>query len=97
LSPEKTTIAHIEEGFEFLGWRIQRHQQRGSQRRYVYTYPSRKALAAVKAKVRAITGQTDGARRSSPEVLAEIPHPSGGSVADQWCWMAITSELVMGG
>jgi deoxyinosine 3'endonuclease (endonuclease V) len=39
----------------------------------------------------------DGARRSSPEVLAEIPHPSGGSVADQWCWMAITSELVMGG
>ena len=40
LSPEKTTICHIDEGFEFLGWRIQRHQQRGSQRRYVYTYPS---------------------------------------------------------
>jgi RNA-directed DNA polymerase len=39
LSPEKTTIAHIDEGFEFLGRRIQRHQQRGSQRRYVYTYP----------------------------------------------------------
>src|SRR5512132_3357382 len=39
LSPEKTTIAHIDEGIEFLGWRIQRHQQRGSQRRYVYTYP----------------------------------------------------------
>ena len=58
LSPEKTTICHIDEGFAFLGWRIQRHQQRGSQRRYVYTYPSRKALAAVKAKVRAITGQT---------------------------------------
>jgi RNA-directed DNA polymerase len=58
LSPEKTTICHIDEGFEFLGWRIQRHQQRGSQRRYVYTYPSRTALAAVKAKVRAITGQT---------------------------------------
>jgi RNA-directed DNA polymerase len=33
LSPEKTTIAHIDEGVEFLGWRIQRHQQRGSQRR----------------------------------------------------------------
>ena len=58
LSEEKTTICHIDEGFAFLGWRIQRHQQRGSQRRYVYTYPSRKALAAVKAKVRAITGQT---------------------------------------
>ena len=40
LSPEKTTICHIDEGFEFLGWRIQRHQQRGSLKRYVYTYPS---------------------------------------------------------
>src|SRR4029450_4717458 len=28
LSAEKTTIAHIDEGFDFLGWRIQRHQQR---------------------------------------------------------------------
>jgi RNA-directed DNA polymerase len=58
LSPEKTAVCHIDEGFEFLGWRIQRHQQRGSQRRYVYTYPSCTALAAVKQKVRAITGQT---------------------------------------
>jgi Protein of unknown function (DUF1670) len=32
----------------------------------------------------------DGALRSSSEVLAEIPHPSGGSVADQS--MAITSR-----
>jgi RNA-directed DNA polymerase len=58
LSPETTTICHLDEGFEFLGWRIQRHQQRGSQRRSVYTYPSGTALTAVKAKVRAITGQT---------------------------------------
>jgi RNA-directed DNA polymerase len=58
LSPEKTAVCHIDEGFEFLGWRSQRHQQRGSQRRYVYTYPSCTALAAVKQKVRAITGQT---------------------------------------
>jgi hypothetical protein len=52
LSQEKTAIGHIDEGFDFLGWRIRRHRQRGSHRRYVYTYPSRKALAAVKAKVR---------------------------------------------
>jgi RNA-directed DNA polymerase len=58
LSPEKTTSCHIDEGFDFLGWRIQRHQQHGSRKRYVYTYPSRKALASIKAKVRAITGQT---------------------------------------
>lgn len=55
LSEAKTSIRRIDEGVDFLGWRIQRHQQRGSTRRYVYTYPSKKALAAVKAKVRALT------------------------------------------
>jgi RNA-directed DNA polymerase len=55
LSEAKTRVCHIDEGMDFLGWRIQRHQQRGSTRRYVYTYPSKKALAAVKAKVRTLT------------------------------------------
>jgi RNA-directed DNA polymerase len=59
-SAEKTTIAHIDEGVEFLGWPIQRHQQRGRQHEAIrLCLPlSGKALAAVKAKVRAITGQT---------------------------------------
>jgi RNA-directed DNA polymerase len=55
LSPEKTKIVHIDQGFEFLGMRIQRHRQRGSAKRYVYTYPTRRGLAAVKAKVKAAT------------------------------------------
>ena len=55
LSEAKTSILHIDEGVDFLGFRIQRHRQRGSQRRYVYTYPSKKALAAVKATVRTLT------------------------------------------
>ncbi len=55
LSEAKTTIAHIDEGFEFLGFRIQRQRQRGSNKRFVYTWPSKKALASVKAKVRALT------------------------------------------
>lgn len=55
LSEEKTRIAHIDEGFDFLGFRIQRQSKRGSGRRHVYTYPSKAALAAVKAKVRALT------------------------------------------
>jgi RNA-directed DNA polymerase len=37
LSPEKTLITHIDEGLDFLGWRIQRHRKRGSNRSYVYT------------------------------------------------------------
>ena len=45
LSEEKTRVVHIDEGFDFLGWRIQRQQKRGSTKRYVYTYPSKKALA----------------------------------------------------
>jgi RNA-directed DNA polymerase len=60
LSESKTMITHIEEGFDFLGWRIQRQQKRGTEKRYIYTYPSKAALAAVKAKVRAQTrGHTD--------------------------------------
>jgi RNA-directed DNA polymerase len=55
LSEEKTVVAHIDQGLNFLGMRIQRHRQRGSNRRFVYTYPSRAALMAVKAKVRSIT------------------------------------------
>jgi RNA-directed DNA polymerase len=52
LSPEKTLITHIDEGLDFLGWHIQRRRKRGTQRRYVYTYPAAKALKAVTAKVR---------------------------------------------
>ena len=44
LSEEKTRIVHIDEGFDFLGFRIQRHQKRGTGKRFVYTYPSKKAL-----------------------------------------------------
>jgi RNA-directed DNA polymerase len=57
LSPEKTLITHIDEGLNFLGWRIQRHRKKGTNRHYVYSYPSKKALNAVKDKVRALCRQ----------------------------------------
>jgi RNA-directed DNA polymerase len=57
LSPEKTVITHIDEGLDFLGWRIQRHRKRGTSKHYVYVYPAKKALAAVTAKVKAICWQ----------------------------------------
>ena len=53
LSPEKTLITHIDEGLDFLGWRIQRHRKRGTDKHYVYVYPAKKALAAIKAKAKA--------------------------------------------
>jgi len=68
LSEDKTIIAHIDQGFNFLGMRIQRHTQRGSNRRFVYTYPSRAALMAVKAKVRGVT------RKSTNQSLPILLH-----------------------
>ncbi len=52
LSPEKTLITHIDEGLDFLGWHIQRRRQRGTNRRYVYTYPSGRAVKTVTGKVK---------------------------------------------
>ncbi|HZA86835.1 MAG TPA: hypothetical protein VE466_08150 [Acidimicrobiales bacterium] len=49
LSEQKTRIAHIDEGFDFLGWRIQRQQKRGAVKRVVYTYPSKAALMEASA------------------------------------------------
>nr|WP_238845605.1 group II intron reverse transcriptase/maturase [Nocardia terpenica] len=54
LSPEKTLITHIDEGLDFLGWRIQRHRKRGTTKHFVYNYPAKKALRAIKAKTKAI-------------------------------------------
>ena len=50
-------IVDIDEGFEFLGFRIQRKQQWGSKRRHVYTWPSKKSLSSIKAKVKALSKQ----------------------------------------
>lgn len=54
---EKTEVCHISEGFVFLGFRIQRKRKRGSNKVYVYSWPSKKALASIMAKVKAITRQ----------------------------------------
>jgi RNA-directed DNA polymerase len=58
LSEDKTLITHIDKGLDFLGWHIQRHRKRGTSRQYVYTYPSRKALKAVMAKVKTACRRT---------------------------------------
>ena len=55
LSEEKTVITHIDEGFDFLGFHIQRKRKQGTNRRTLYTYPSKTSLAGVKAKVRVLT------------------------------------------
>jgi RNA-directed DNA polymerase len=70
LSGPKTQVVHLDEGFDFLGWHIQRRRQRGTSKRYVYTYPAKKALLAILAKVRAITRRT--AHRHLSELLRHL-------------------------
>jgi RNA-directed DNA polymerase len=67
LSDEKSRICHIDEGFDFLGWRIQRRLRRGQAgRKAIYTIPSRKALTSLMRKVRSLT------RRSQHKTLADL-------------------------
>ena len=70
LSEEKTMIVDIDEGFDFLGFRIQRQTKRGSNKRYVYTWPAKKAFASIKAKVKAITKQ--GTNQPLSAVLRQL-------------------------
>jgi RNA-directed DNA polymerase len=55
LAPEKTRVVHISEGFDFLGYNIRRQRKRGTNKHYVYTRPSRKAIQSIKDKVKAMT------------------------------------------
>lgn len=67
LSEAKTRVSHIDEGFDFLGWHIQRHARRGrTGKTAVYTYPSKKSMASIKDKVRART------RRKQHRTLADL-------------------------
>ena len=55
LSPEKTRVVHIEDGFDFLGFHIRRMRRRGSNKWFVYTRPSKKAIASIKGRVKTMT------------------------------------------
>jgi RNA-directed DNA polymerase len=67
LSPEKTRVVHIDEGLTFLGFDIRRMRKRGTQKYYVYTKPSKKAIQAIKDKVKAKTYRST--RHMQPDEL----------------------------
>lgn len=70
LAEEKTRVCHIDEGLDFLGFRIQRQVKRGSTKAFVYTWPSKKALASIMAKVKAITRQ--GTNNPLSDLLRQV-------------------------
>lgn len=55
LSAQKTAVVHADEGFDFLGFHIRRRTKRGTRKRHTYTYPSRKSIRSVRAKIRVLT------------------------------------------
>ena len=56
LKAEKTAVAHIDDGFVFLGQRIIRRAYR--HKPHVYTFVTNEALASIKRKVKALTGRS---------------------------------------
>jgi RNA-directed DNA polymerase len=78
LSVAKSRTCHINEGLDFLGYHIQRRLKRGTSQYYVYTYPSKKALASITGRVRAMTN------RRGHRTLADLLHQLN-LVLRGWC------------
>jgi RNA-directed DNA polymerase len=66
LSPAKTRVAHMADGFDFLGFRIQWKRKGGTNKWYVYTFIADRPIRSVKAKIRTLT------RRTSQQDLASV-------------------------
>jgi len=58
LSPAKTQVVHMGDGFGFLGFHIRWKRKRGTNKWYVYTFIADRPLKSLKAKIRALTHKT---------------------------------------
>ena len=58
LSPVKTQVLHMSDGFGFLGFRIQWKRKRGTDKWYVYTFIADRPIRSLKDKIRALTHRT---------------------------------------
>ena len=54
LSPEKTRVTHVDDGFDLLGFRIKRRPWRAG-KHVAYTFPSERALRAVMHRIKTLT------------------------------------------
>jgi len=61
LSPAKTRIVHMQDGFDFLGFHIHWQRKPGSAKWYVYTFVADRPVRSVKDKIRALTRRTSQA------------------------------------
>ncbi|MFJ5841429.1 group II intron reverse transcriptase/maturase [Streptomyces shenzhenensis] len=59
LSPAKTQIVHMSDGFDFLGFHIQWRRKRGAENKWhVYTFIADRPIRQLKEKIRALTRRT---------------------------------------
>jgi len=58
LSAAKTQVAHMSDGFDFLGFHIRWKRKRGTNKWHVYTFIADRPIRSVKAKIRALTNRT---------------------------------------
>jgi len=56
LSPEKTAITHVDDGFDFLGWRVKRRHGAG-RAPVAITFPSDRAVGDIKHRIKKLTGK----------------------------------------
>jgi RNA-directed DNA polymerase len=54
LSPEKTAITHVDDGFDFLGWHVKRVHRSGREP-VAITFPSDRALGDIKHRIKTLT------------------------------------------
>jgi RNA-directed DNA polymerase len=58
LSPAKTRVVHMADGFDFLGFHIRWCRKRGTDKWYVYTFIADRPVRSLKGRVRALTNRT---------------------------------------
>lgn len=75
LHPSKTRLVNLKEGqdgFDFLGFHHRKVESWRYRRCYLQRWPGRKAMKAVREKIRAITATPQGLQRSLKEVIAGV-------------------------
>jgi RNA-directed DNA polymerase len=78
LAPDKTRVVHIDDGFDFLGHTIVRRVKRGTSKTYVFTFPSAKAMQAIRDRTRELTKSRSTLYMDLDEVLLRLTRSATG-------------------
>lgn len=72
LNEEKTLVTHIEQGIDFLGFHLGRVRRAKDGGQGLYIFPNKKAIAAYKSKIRALTHVRNVGLRPLEETILRI-------------------------